>query len=125
PPAMVEFAIILPLLVMLLFGIIEFGWIFFKASQVNQAARMGSRIAIRPAATEDEVTDAIAAVMSGAGLGASGYTVSIGDLGVEVGEPVEVRVDVNYEDNIDLLGLPMIPIPDAIHGHAVMAKEGP
>ena len=123
--AMVEFAIILPVLVMLLFGMIEYGWVFFKAAQVNQAARHGSRIAIRPAATEDEVTAAVAAVMSGAGLGSSGYTVTIGDLTVDVGEPVEVRVDVDYEDNIDLIGLPMIPIPDQLHGRTVMSKEGP
>jgi Flp pilus assembly protein TadG len=123
--AMVEFAIILPVLVMLLFGVIEYGWVFFKAAQVNQAARHGSRIAIRPAATEAEVTAAVAAVMTGAGLGSSGYTVAIGDLTVDVGEPVEVRVDVNYEGNIDLIGLPMIPIPDQLHGRTVMSKEGP
>jgi Flp pilus assembly protein TadG len=123
--AMVEFAIILPVLAMLVFGMIEYGWVFFKASQLNQAARMGSRVAVRPAATEDEVLDSIAEVMNGAGLGSSGYTATVGDLTVEVGEPVEVHVQVAYEDNIDLMGLPMIPIPDNIHGHAVMAKEGP
>jgi len=122
---MVEFAIVLPLLCLLLFGMIEYGWVFFKASQLNQAARMGSRVAVRPAATETEVQNAIAAIMDGARLGSSGYKATIGDLSVDVGQPVEVRVDVNYKDNIDLLGLPIMPIPVQIHGRAVMAKEGP
>jgi Flp pilus assembly protein TadG len=123
--AMVEFAIILPVLALLVFGMIEYGWCFFKAAQLDQAARMGSRVAIRPAATEDEVRDAIAQVMDGARLGSSGYTATISDLSVDVGEPVEVHVDVNYENNIDLLGMPLMPSPDTIHGRSVMAKEGP
>jgi Flp pilus assembly protein TadG len=124
---MVEFAIILPVLALLVFGIIQYGWIFFKASQLNQAARMGSRIAVRPAATEDEVRDAITAVMDGARLGSTGYTVSISDLTVDVGQPVEIQIDVNYKDNdkIDLLAMPLLPRPETLHGRAVMAKEGP
>jgi Flp pilus assembly protein TadG len=124
---MVEFAIILPVLVFLLFGIIQYGWIFLKVSQLNQAARMGTRVAVRPAATEDEVRDAIDEVMSSARLASSGYTISISDLGVDVGEPVEIQVDVNYanNDNIELLGISLLPRPDALHGRAVMAKEGP
>jgi Flp pilus assembly protein TadG len=124
---MVEFAIILPVLVLLLFGIIQYGWIFLKTSQLNQAARMGSRVAVRPAATEDEVRGAIDDVMASARLTSSGYTVSISDLGVAVGDPVEVQIDVNYanNDNIELLGLSLLPRPDSLHGRAVMAKEGP
>lgn len=124
---MVEFAIILPVLVLLLFGIIQYGWIFLKVSQLNQAARMGTRVAVRPAATEDEVRSAVDEVMTSARLSASGYTVSISDLGVEVGDPVEIQIDVNYRNNdgIELLGLSLLPRPDVLHGRAVMAKEGP
>jgi Flp pilus assembly protein TadG len=123
--AMVEMAIVLPILLALTFGLIEYGWLFFKVAQVNQAARHGSRTAIRPAATEEEVNESIAEIMEGAGLGESDYTVSIGDLDVEVGEPVDVQVQVDYADNIDLTGLPFLPIPSAVHGRVVMSKEGP
>ena len=43
--AMVEFALILPLLVLLTFGIIEFGVAFNASSNVSQASRAGGRTA--------------------------------------------------------------------------------
>ena len=41
--AAVEFALVMPLLVMILFGIVEFGWMFFVQAQVAAAARVGVR----------------------------------------------------------------------------------
>ena len=43
--ASVEFALILPLLLALLFGIIEFGFVFKDQLSIQQAAREGARIA--------------------------------------------------------------------------------
>jgi Flp pilus assembly protein TadG len=43
--AMVEFAMILPLLVLLTFGIIEFGFAFNTSSDVSQSSRAGGRTA--------------------------------------------------------------------------------
>src|SRR5882757_7712935 len=43
--AMVEFAMILPLLVLLTFGIIEFGVAFNASSSVSQSSRAGGRTA--------------------------------------------------------------------------------
>lgn len=40
-----EFAIVLPLLVLLLFGIIEFGWLFAMNLDVKHGAREGARLA--------------------------------------------------------------------------------
>ncbi len=42
---LVEFALIVPLLLLLVFGIIEFGFLFNTNSNVNQAARAGGRTA--------------------------------------------------------------------------------
>lgn len=42
---MVEFALILPMLLLVLMGIIEFGWVFTQAMEVRHAAREGARIA--------------------------------------------------------------------------------
>jgi hypothetical protein len=42
---LVEFAMIVPLLLLLVFGIIEFGFLFNSDSNVNQAARAGGRTA--------------------------------------------------------------------------------
>lgn len=43
--ALVEFAIILPLVVLLLFGIVEASWAFSQANDVRHGAREGARLA--------------------------------------------------------------------------------
>ena len=42
--ALVEFAFIMPLLVLMLFGIVEFSWLLATNLDVNQGAREGARI---------------------------------------------------------------------------------
>lgn len=42
----VEFALILPILLTMVFGIIDFGWVFFNIAMVNNMARSGCRYAI-------------------------------------------------------------------------------
>lgn len=42
--SLVEFAMLMPLLVLLLFGIIEFAWVFASNLDVKQGAREGARI---------------------------------------------------------------------------------
>lgn len=44
--ALVEFALIAPLLFLLLFGIVEFGWAFGQNLDVRQGAREGGRLAV-------------------------------------------------------------------------------
>jgi hypothetical protein len=56
--AAVEFAIILPLLVMFVFGIIEFGIVFYNKAMITNASREAARAAIVhrvPALTADEM----------------------------------------------------------------------
>ncbi len=53
--AMVEMALILPILILLIFGIIEFGRIFASYLMVNNAAREGARYAA-VGATDAEIT---------------------------------------------------------------------
>ena len=44
--AMVEFALVLPLLIALLCGIIDFGWLYYNQITLNNAAREGARYAV-------------------------------------------------------------------------------
>ncbi len=44
--AVVEFALILPLFLMLLFGTMEAGWLFAQHVEVRNAAREGARLAV-------------------------------------------------------------------------------
>jgi hypothetical protein len=43
--SLVEMALILPLLLVVLFGIIEFGWLIFAYSTISQATRNGAEVA--------------------------------------------------------------------------------
>jgi Flp pilus assembly protein TadG len=44
--AMLEFALVLPILLLLVFGIIDFGIIFFDNLVITQAAREGARVGV-------------------------------------------------------------------------------
>ena len=59
--ATVETAIVLPLLLLITFGLLEYGWLFLKMHEITNAARHGARLAIRPSISQTEVDDAIVA----------------------------------------------------------------
>ena len=44
--AMVEFALILPIFLLILCGIIDFGWLFYNQLSLNKACREGARYAV-------------------------------------------------------------------------------
>lgn len=44
--AMVEFALILPVFLLILCGIIDFGWLFYNQLSLNNACREGARYAV-------------------------------------------------------------------------------
>lgn len=44
--AMVEFALLLPILLILLLGIIDFGWLFYNQLALNNSCREGARFAV-------------------------------------------------------------------------------
>ncbi len=125
--ATIEMALVMPLLLILTFGLIEYGWLFLKSQQVTNAARQGARIAARPDADNSLALASVASAMDNAGLAASGYAVTLspGDVTSPLsGQLLTVSVNVDYE-NIRLLGLPFVPMPSTIAASTTMAKEGP
>ena len=63
--AIVEFAVVLPLLLMILFGIIEYGYVFMVRLTVEHAAREGGRVASLSTSTPADVTARVAQAMHG------------------------------------------------------------
>jgi TadE-like protein len=59
----VEFALIMPLLLMLVFGVIQFGTLFNRQQGMHAAAREGARVAALPSSTladiENRANDAL------------------------------------------------------------------
>jgi Flp pilus assembly protein TadG len=99
---MVEFAIVLPILIVLLFGIVQFGILFNNYVTLTDAARAGARAAAVSRQNGDPAGTADAAVRS------SASDLNQGTLGVQVssswapGDPVTVTATYPY--SIKLLG---------------------
>jgi len=125
--AAVEAAIILPLLLLITFAVIEYGWLFLKSQQVTNAARNGVRVAIRYYAINATVDNTIDSLMASAGMGSSGYSKTYTPANISdasVGGVVTVTVSVPSA-NVDIVNYSLLPRPTNIRASVTMAKEGP
>lgn len=125
--ALVEFALVISLLFLIIFGIIEFGRIFNAQITVTHAAREGARIGvITPEASRND------AIRSTVINRAAGITLTNADI-VIIPEPADddnqdLKVTVNYK--VDLLAPMIAAIIDndddnkfPVHGEAIMRLE--
>jgi Flp pilus assembly protein TadG len=105
--AVVEFAIILPVLLMVLFAILQFGVVFNNYIQVTAAAREGARKAAvsRSLGTSAAETAATASAKAAApGLTASKVTVTYPN-SPTFAQGSDVAVKVTYPYSISILGI--------------------
>lgn len=125
--ALIELALALVILFPLLFGLIEYGWMFLNSQEIAAAARDGARIAATENGTNALVMAHIDQAMTQAGLAASGYsvvTIPANVASAVPGTPVQVTVSVPYS-GIALMNLPFVPTPTDLKGSTSMVKEGP
>jgi len=73
--AVVEMAVVLPLLLTLVFGIIQYGYIFMVRQSLTHAANEACRVASLPGSTDADILGSVDAYMAGTGL--TGYSVTI------------------------------------------------
>jgi Flp pilus assembly protein TadG len=121
--AVLETAIVLPVLLSLAFGTVEFGYYFFVKNTLQGAAREGARAAIISTATNTDVTTAVSGVMSAAGI--ASYTTSTTPAtisGVASGTSITVTVTCTWS-NVGLRPLGLIPANKTVVGTAVMRRE--
>ena len=62
--AVLDMALVLPVLLYLAFGTVEYGYYFYVKHNVQSAAREGARAAIVPSATAGDVTTAVSVANS-------------------------------------------------------------
>jgi Flp pilus assembly protein TadG len=119
----VEAAIVLPIVLLVTFGALKYGWLFLKSQQITNAARQAARLAIRPGDRSALVLADITQQMDQSNI--AGYTVTLtpGDGNPLVGDEVTVQITVPAA-NVDLLPLPFIPSPDSLGATITMSKEG-
>ena len=77
--AVIEFALVLPLLLVILFGIVEFARAWMTMSVLTSAAREGARLAAVTAPDVSLVTARVNEVCGSAGLTVKGVTVTAPD----------------------------------------------
>jgi len=66
--AVVELALVLPILLLIMMGIVEFGRIFMAHQAIANAAREGARTAILPSSTISDVQQIVSQFMTSAGF---------------------------------------------------------
>jgi len=120
--AVVEFAVVLPLLLTILFGIIEYGWVFMVRQTLQTAAREGCRLAVLQTSVDPytNVVERVAQVMGPTGL--TSYSITMGH--ATPGTPVEsVVITIPYND-VSLLGGFFGTHDYNLGGTCSMRKEG-
>ena len=96
--AAVEFALVAPFLILLVFGIIEFGRAIMVQQVLTNASREGSRRAVLEEVTTTEVSQVVSDYLTNSFI--SGATVSVSPSPLSsagFGDPVTVTVSVQYD----------------------------
>ncbi len=131
--AVLDAALVFPILLSLTFGTVEYGYYFYVKHSLQGAAREGARAGITPTATNSDVTSAITASMSASGLTSSGYSTSITSngtsalnvSGLTAGTQIWVTVTCTWGtvgNGFRPMGL--IGATKLVKGVTVMRKEG-
>lgn len=102
----IEYALILPFLLLLTFSIIDGGWLIFRYNTVANAAREGARAGIIPASATCDQTCIQGRVTAAASALATGLDSSRLTILPPVFTAATVQVTVNY--NADLITGPVI-----------------
>ncbi len=122
-----EFALLLPVLLTILFGIIEFGMIMYSREVVTNAAREGARAGITqgpPKLTSGEITTISNNYLSNTGINPS--LVTFTTVGVGGASPATLTVSATYQYFFLIPWIPTIvgiPNPLTIQTQTVMRHE--
>lgn len=119
--AVVEMAIVSPLLFALLFGIIEFGWLFTVRHTMVNAAREGARLGVLQGVESSDVISRVNDYLEPMGLDGKA-TVTYTDA-TDDDPTVTVRVTVPRND-VSLVGSFFGFSGGTVEGSASMRKEG-
>lgn len=125
--ASVEMAIISLLLLIMTFGGMEWGWLFYRMQEISNVSREAARTAAVPSSTNTTVTDRVSTLMTGYGMGSSSYTLTIVPADISTAPtqtPIRVTISVPYA-NVGLTGITDFMTPETLTSSATMSREGP
>ena len=98
-----ELALVLPLLMIVVVGIIEYAFLFQSYEVVTNAAREGARVGVLPGYGATDIQSRVAAYLTAAGLPGTPTTVPARVAPVAPETNPSVRVSVTYTHQMSLL----------------------
>ena len=122
--AAVEFALTMPVLLVIIFGVLDYSWYIKQATDVVRATREGLRVGVTVAATDGPDTAAetqVIAVLDGYGLACEGTLdcdITATNTTLSGLNAITLSVRVPY---VPLVG--MVPTPEAMATELTMALE--
>jgi Flp pilus assembly protein TadG len=122
--AAVEFAILLPVLMLILFGIVEFGMIMYSREVITNASREGARAGIVQATakpTAGAIQTVVTNYLTGTGINPSAVTINIAGAGLTA--PNTLMVTVTYPYNFFAPGILGLGNSINLTGQTVMRHE--
>ncbi|CAN5381093.1 hypothetical protein BH09PLA1_BH09PLA1_30560 [soil metagenome] len=117
-----EAALVMPILLLLVFGMIEFGYFLYLKHNLQAAAREGARVGSTLNSNDAEAVSKAGAFLTAANLSPGRFQISSSTSG----DTITVTVQATW-GSVGILHLyPLIPISDSkvVRGSAVMRKEG-
>jgi len=121
--ATVEFAVVVPVFFLLVFGMIEFGRMVMVQQVITNASREGARQAVLDGATTTEVTNAVKSYLTSGSITGATITVSPNPpSNAAFGDPVTVTVSIPFSQ-VSWLPSPMFLGGRTLTSTTVMRRE--
>jgi Flp pilus assembly protein TadG len=122
--AMVEAALVLPILLLVTFGAIKYGWLFLRAQQITNAARYGARMASLPDVEDDAVKTSIISLLAATNIDVNDQDIIIQPVEVSLSEHSAVNVHITVPSKkVDILKISLFPDVGNIVASVTMAEE--
>ena len=121
--AAVEFAVVAPVFLLLVFGMIEYGRMVMVYQVITNASREGARTAVLDGATTNSVTTSVNSYLTAAMI--SGATVTVAPnppTNAQYGDPVTVTVSIPFSQ-VSWLPSPMYLGSRTLTSATVMRRE--
>ena len=130
-----EAALIMPLIIFLTLGVLEYGWIFMKIQHVTNVARQGARVGARADGDAVNVEAIVDTLMSAAQIESTWYIIETEPSDISTmpsGAPLTLTLIVPYGGNgsypanpeLQLMGTSFLPVPGVLRASVTMIKEG-
>ncbi len=122
----VEFALVLPLLLMLILGMVEFGTLFYRQAIISWSSREAARTGIVqtiPKPTAGQVEAVVSFVLNKASLGTAKVAVTVTGAGGAFGTDLVVLVESPYRFQFLPALAPGMPSSVTLRGRTVMKNE--